>query len=135
MPAQHLFKFDARQIHKRTAPELWTTPWLARLTTFGGGFLLTLYGGYEMYKVIDVGGVTTLKWALLGLFLLNFSWIALSFMSAVVGFILLLNKPPTPSMPNKLREKLQSLCLFIMKRQAACLLHFKQFMKMFKRQD
>jgi membrane glycosyltransferase len=105
MPAQHLFKFDARQIHKRAAPELWTTPWLARLTTFGGGFLLTLYGGYEMYKVIDVGGVTTLKWALLGLFLLNFSWIALSFMSAVVGFTLLLNKPATPPTPNKLREK------------------------------
>ena len=30
------------------------------------------------------GGVTTLKWALLALFVLNFSWIALSFTGAIV---------------------------------------------------
>lgn len=106
MPAQNLFKFDRRQqFRKPLAPQLWQTPWLARLVTFGGGLALTAYGGWQMYKVIDVGGVTTLKWALLALFVLNFSWIALSFASAVVGFAALLSKRPVPALPERLREK------------------------------
>jgi membrane glycosyltransferase len=106
MPAQNLFKFDRRQnFRKPLAPQLWHTPWLARLAAFGGGLALTVYGGFQMYKVIDVGGVTTLKWALLALFVLNFSWIALSFASCVVGFVALLSKRPTPPLPKTLREK------------------------------
>ncbi|HEY8162834.1 MAG TPA: glucans biosynthesis glucosyltransferase MdoH [Methylocystis sp.] len=105
MPAQNLFKFDGRQHRKLLAPSLWRTPWLARLVTFGGGLALTVYGGWQMYKVIDVGGVTTLKWALLALFILNFSWIALSFASSVVGFVALLSKRPSPRLPETLREK------------------------------
>jgi membrane glycosyltransferase len=105
MPAQSLFKYDTHNVRSPAAPWLWRTPWLARLVVYGGGFALTAYGGYQMYRVIDVGGVTALKWALLALFLLNFSWIALSFCSAVVGFVLLLNKRPTPVLPTALREK------------------------------
>lgn len=105
MPAQNLFKYDLRQVRRPAAPGLWQTLWLARLVTYGGGFALTVYGGWQMYRVIDVGGVTALKWALLALFLLNFSWIALSFCSAVVGFVLLLNKPPTPGLPTALTQK------------------------------
>jgi len=102
MPAQTLFKFDFRQRRRPTAPRLWFTPWLARLVTFGGGLALTVYGGHEMYRVIDVGGVTTLKWALLALFVLNFSWIALSFASAVVGFVALLRRRRPPALPTEL---------------------------------
>jgi len=105
MPAQALFRFDKRQRRRWTAPHLANTPWLARLVAFGGGLALTVYGGYEMYKVIDVGGVTTLKWALLGLFVLNFSWIALSFASCVVGFFALMVERRTPSMPTRLKAK------------------------------
>ena len=105
MPAQNFFKYDTGKIRSPAAPWLWRTPWLARLATYGGGLALTVYGGWQMYRVIDVGGVTTLKWALLALFLLNFSWIALSFCSAVVGFVLLLNKPPTPALPTTLGQK------------------------------
>ena len=105
MPAQNFFKFDARRTRPHVAPWLWRTPWLARLATFGGGFALTAYGGNEMYKVIDVGGVTTLKWALLALFILNFSWIALSFASSVVGFALLLRKRPPPALPTSLAHR------------------------------
>ncbi|MBI3274979.1 MAG: glucans biosynthesis glucosyltransferase MdoH, partial [Methylocystis sp.] len=98
MPTQTLFRFDARDRRRWAAPHLARTPWLARLVTFGGGLALAAYGGHEMYKVIDVGGVTTLKWALLVLFVLNFSWIALSFASCVVGFLALLRsrRPPPP---------------------------------------
>jgi membrane glycosyltransferase len=105
MPAQNLYKYDSRQFRKPLAPQLWETPWLARLVTFGGGLALTVYGGWQMYKVIDVGGVTTLKWALLALFVLNFSWIALSFASAVVGFAALLSKRPAPALPATLAKK------------------------------
>jgi membrane glycosyltransferase len=105
MPAQNLFKFDTRQRRRRVASELWRTPWLARLVTFGGGLALTVYGGYEMYKVVDVGGVTTLKWTLLALFVLNFSWIALSFAACIVGFVTLLQKRSEPETPKSLSAK------------------------------
>lgn len=104
MPAQNLFKFDKRQQRKAEAPWLWRTPWLARIVTFGGGLALTAYGAHEMYKVVDVGGVTTLKWALLGLFVLNFSWIALSFTSCIVGFALLMRQRRRPALPTALAE-------------------------------
>ena len=105
MPAQNLFKFDKRQRRKREAPWLWRTPWLARLVTFGGGLALTAYGAAQMYKVIDVGGVTILKWALLALFVLNFSWIALSFAGCVVGFAVLMRRRKRPTLPSTLAEK------------------------------
>jgi len=105
MPAQALFKFDRKQRRKPAAPGLWTTPWMSRLVTFGGGFALTAYGAYEMYRVIDVGGVTTLKWALLALFVLNFSWIALSFASSIVGFAALLRRRRPSALPQSLGAK------------------------------
>jgi membrane glycosyltransferase len=43
-----------------------------------------------MYQVLQVGGVTTLEWMVLGLFVLLFTWIAFSFMSALAGFMVLL---------------------------------------------
>ncbi len=105
MPAQNLFKFDSRQRRRLAAPLLAITPWLSRLVAFGGGAALTAYGGLEMYKVIDVGGVTTLKWALLGLFVLNFSWIALSFSSSVVGTAMLLRRRPPSVAPSQLSAR------------------------------
>ncbi len=104
MPAQNLFKFDSRP-RRPAAPHLAYTPWLSRLATFGGGGALTAYGGHEMYKVIDVGGVTTLKWALLALFILNFSWIALTFSSSLVGLAALLRRSRPLAMPMRLTAK------------------------------
>ena len=66
------------------------TAWLARAVVFGGGAALTALGIWQMYLVVAVGGVTILEWPLLVLFALNFSWIALAFSSAVVGFLSLL---------------------------------------------
>ena len=47
-------------------------------------------GCYEMYEVLQVGGVTMLEWMVLILFVLLFAWIAFSFMSALAGFAVLL---------------------------------------------
>ncbi len=85
MPVQSLSRFDRSARRKWILAANARSPWLSRLVVFGGALALTVYGGYQMYKVVDVGGVTVLKWALLFLFLANFSWIALAFTSGVVG--------------------------------------------------
>jgi membrane glycosyltransferase len=63
---------------------------LRRPCILAGTVLMTLAGCYEMYQVLQVGGVTILEWMILVLFVLLFAWIAFSFMSAVAGFFVLL---------------------------------------------
>ena len=85
MPVQSLSRFDKSSRRSWALPELARTPRLARCFVFGVAGLLTVYGGVEMYRVVSLGGVTTLEWALLVLFLCNFSWIALAFSSGLLG--------------------------------------------------
>ncbi len=66
-----------------------------RLFIFAGTVLLTLAGGYGMYDVVKVGGVTLLEAMLLGLFLVLLAWVAFSFMSALAGFFVLLTRART----------------------------------------
>jgi membrane glycosyltransferase len=102
MPEQKLFRFDART-ERRQPERKFAAPWFSRLVALGGGLALTCWGGYQMYLVIDVGGITFLKWVLLVLFLANFSWIALAFSAGVVGFLhLLFGRPRPPEAPEKL---------------------------------
>ena len=63
---------------------------IRRAFIFVGTAALTAAGCYEMYRVLEVGGVTTLEWMVLVLFVLLFAWIAFSFMSALAGFAVLL---------------------------------------------
>ncbi|WP_035696130.1 glucans biosynthesis glucosyltransferase MdoH [Bradyrhizobium liaoningense] len=55
---------------------------------------LTGAGGYEMYRVLQVGGVTVLEGMVLALFLVLLALVAFSFASAVAGFVVLLNHRP-----------------------------------------
>ncbi|MCI0467301.1 MAG: glucan biosynthesis glucosyltransferase H, partial [Beijerinckiaceae bacterium] len=87
MPAQSLSEFDPAARHKDIAVHKRAWCWLTRVFVFGGALALTVYGGHEMYRVVDVGGVTPLEWALLLLFIANFSWIALACASTLAGFI------------------------------------------------
>ena len=41
----------------------------------------------EMYFVVSVSRTTVLQYVLLALFVVNFSWIALAFSSALLGFL------------------------------------------------
>jgi membrane glycosyltransferase len=66
--------------------------WLRRLCIFGGTAVLTAAGCYEMYEVLQVGGVTILEWMVLVLFVLLFAWVAFSFMSSLAGFLVLLSR-------------------------------------------
>ncbi len=90
MPVQSLSRFDTKARRKWLLAANMRSPWLSRIMVFGGGLALTAYGAHEMYKVVEVGGVTLLKWALLVLFVANFSWIALAFTSGVVGLFWML---------------------------------------------
>src|SRR4051812_9231469 len=103
MPIQSLTQWSSGQQRRWAAPRLNRAPWLPRLLVFIGMAALTTFGGWEMYKGVDVGGVTSLEYALLCLFVLNFSWIALAFTSAVVGFVqLLLHRPRVGALPSAL---------------------------------
>ena len=63
---------------------------LRRAFIFVSTVVLTIVGCYEMYEVVQVGGVTTLEWMVLVLFVTLFAWIAFSFSSALAGFAVLL---------------------------------------------
>ena len=100
MPTQRLRKFDAASRIKAAPWRGAWRAWVARFIVFGGGAALTAYGGWQMWRVIDVGGVTTLKLALLVLFLGNFSWIAVAFTAGLVGLCTRLfgaRDTPTPT--------------------------------------
>jgi membrane glycosyltransferase len=86
MPVQSFRAWQGSERRKPARPQSWTTPWLKRAFVFGGGMVLTAYGAWEMYNVVSVSRTTSLQYALLVLFTVNFSWIALAFTSALLGF-------------------------------------------------
>jgi membrane glycosyltransferase len=84
MPVQSLERFGPREAaFKANAVGMRVA--LARLLVFGGAAALTLYGSFEMYKVVSISGTTFLQYVLLVLFVINFSWIALAATSAALG--------------------------------------------------
>jgi membrane glycosyltransferase len=60
---------------------------LRRLLVIGGAIVMTGFGAREMYRVLAVNGATPLAIFMLALFVALFAWIALSFTSAIVGFV------------------------------------------------
>jgi membrane glycosyltransferase len=60
---------------------------LRRFIVIGGAVVLTIIGAQEMYSVFAVNGLTALAVFMLALFLALFAWIALSFTSALAGFV------------------------------------------------
>jgi membrane glycosyltransferase len=85
MPVQPLWRFQPQARASGFA-----TAWPRRAFIFFGTALMTLAGCYEMYRVLQVGGVTVLESIILALFVLLFAWIAFSFASAIAGFFVLL---------------------------------------------
>jgi membrane glycosyltransferase len=58
-----------------------------RCLVIGGAAALSLAGTYQMYLVLGINGLVPLTVFMLVLFLALFSWIALSFTSALAGFV------------------------------------------------
>lgn len=104
MPVQDLRQAVPRRTRISRAPQGGVV--LSRLLIFGGALALTAWGANEMYQVVSVGGTTTLEWALLVLFVANFSWIALACTSATVGFLwMLFFAPRAPGLPSALTTR------------------------------
>jgi len=92
MVTQQLRSFARGEAHGTVA----SSPALRRACIFAGPAAMTAAGCYEMYEVLQVGGVTVLEWMVLGLFVLLFAWIALSFTSSLAGFMVLLFRGRDP---------------------------------------
>jgi membrane glycosyltransferase len=67
--------------------------WLRRFIVIGGAILMTLFAAREMSLVLNSGKPTALEAVVLVLFVVLFAWIALSFVSALCGFVRLLLGP------------------------------------------
>ncbi|GGC55513.1 glucans biosynthesis glucosyltransferase H [Chelatococcus reniformis] len=106
MPVQSLRHWETRHERSPAGSRRSLGMYLARAIVFGGGIALTAYGAREMYAVVSVSRTTVLQWALLVLFTINFSWIAIAFTSALVGFFALLfaSRRPSP-MPGPLTSR------------------------------
>ncbi|WP_197053304.1 glucans biosynthesis glucosyltransferase MdoH [Litchfieldella xinjiangensis] len=50
----------------------------------------TAAGGWAMFEILRVNGITTLQSIVLGLFVITFGWITIAFWTAIAGFVLLL---------------------------------------------
>src|SRR5438552_2609053 len=93
MSKQPLRDFESRAGDQSAALE---SVALRRACIFAGTAAMTGAGCYEMYEVLQVGGVTMLEWTVLFLFVPLFAWIAFSFMSALAGFAVLLLRTRDP---------------------------------------
>ncbi|MGU3388878.1 glucans biosynthesis glucosyltransferase MdoH [Methylobacterium sp. D53M] len=104
MPVQDLARWDPGLGHR---PERRVrTPWPERILVFGGALALTAFGGWQMVETVSVSGSpTALQLVLVVLFCLTFSWIALAFTSAVLGFATLLRGPRPAPNPAALRTR------------------------------
>lgn len=97
MPTQSFRRWSRSERRPLLRPDLWFTPWMSRLFVFGGALAITAYGVHEMYQVVSVSRTTSLQYLLVAFFAVNFSWIALAFTSAVLGFLILaVKRPQTP---------------------------------------
>jgi membrane glycosyltransferase len=92
LPPENPLVMTPQAIDKRGVPP--RTPntrprfiFVRRAIVFGCAVALTLGAAYEMYQVLQVGGLTILEGVILALFVVLFAWIALSFVSTLVGFI------------------------------------------------
>jgi membrane glycosyltransferase len=83
---QSLERFDraTRREPRRDA----AAPW-RRALIFGGAFAITAYLIRELYYVLSVGSIAGLEVALMILFAVNIFWLALSFMTALAGFLII----------------------------------------------
>jgi membrane glycosyltransferase len=87
MPTQSLRGKPAAPRRLSSAPRLIGT---RRFVVIGGAVVLTIVAMHEMYRVLAVNGLTPLAVVMLILFAALFAWIALSFTSALAGFVSLL---------------------------------------------
>ena len=104
MPVQDLTAWDRSAA--RIPEQARRKPWAARVVVFGGGLALAAYGIWQMVETVSVSGSPTpLQLVLVVLFGLTFSWIALAFTSGLLGFAVMLRRPPAAPAPTSLSTR------------------------------
>jgi len=83
---QSLDRFD-RSLRRKPRDDK-QAPW-RRALIFGGAFGITAYLTRELYYVLSVGSFSVLEISLMVLFVINIFWLALSFVTALAGFIVI----------------------------------------------
>jgi membrane glycosyltransferase len=84
MPTQSLRRAPKRSARFASSPRAMG---LRRTLVIGGAVVMTGFAAREMYRVLAVNGATPLAIVMLALFVALFAWIALSFTSAIAGFV------------------------------------------------
>ncbi|MCO6160312.1 glucans biosynthesis glucosyltransferase MdoH [Asaia lannensis] len=87
MPTQNLRQRPETFGRDRRLPTTPSLLWLRRLLVIGGAILLTGWGAFEMNRVLNSVGVSTLGIIVLALFVVLGAWISLSFTSSLAGFV------------------------------------------------
>jgi membrane glycosyltransferase len=87
MPVQSLWTKPTRAARPLSSPKLIGA---RRLLIIGGAIVLTAIGAWQTKLVLAANGLTPLAVVMLLLFVALFAWIALSFVSAIAGFVSLL---------------------------------------------
>ena len=88
MPVQHLRTGRLSPKRLPTSPHgiVWR-----RAMVMGSAVVMTLFATYQIWWVLRGDGISMLEGVLLALFVALFAWIALSFSSALAGFVLMLS--------------------------------------------
>jgi membrane glycosyltransferase len=100
MPEQRLDRFDPKDRRAFVDPRSHSRAW-PRLVVLGGTALVTTAATAEMYRSLALGGLTVLEALIVFLFALNLGWIALTFVSAAAGAVIVARRrtQQTPSVP------------------------------------
>ncbi|MBV1787705.1 glucans biosynthesis glucosyltransferase MdoH [Marinobacterium sp. D7] len=101
MPPLRPAPMPAQNLRQRPEPQVPVAPrtakqHLGRWTLLSAAAALLGLGSYEMYSVLALGGTTPLEYAMLGLFISTFGWIALAAVSALFGFVRQFRQLRTP---------------------------------------
>lgn len=89
MPQQSL---RTGKLHNPPMPSAPPNMVARRVYIFGGTAAITLVALYQMFRVMATDGLGVLEVVFLGLFTLLFAWVALSFVSALAGFVLIVTR-------------------------------------------
>jgi membrane glycosyltransferase len=92
MPEQSADSFDRSTRRPFIDPARSRSPLFPRLFVIGGAILLLAAAVHEMYRVLEVGGLTIVEAIVLFFFAVNFAWIALAFFGAIGGCAVLVRR-------------------------------------------
>lgn len=98
MPAQSLRQWRGDRAQSFSEPSF-SQKLARRGILFLGTLFLTLWAGYGMYEVMAVNDLTNIQILIMVLFVPNFAWISFWFISALMGYVLVLWPQPMLRVP------------------------------------